>query len=73
MGKLRGMQGVSFSKTNRLVVEPLDNNPVHAQVDGEALGRLPVEFKIVPAALKVLVPEGSLAAQQKEKAATVSA
>ncbi len=73
MGKLRGMQGVSFSKTNRLVVEPLDENPVHAQVDGEALGRLPVEFKIVPAALKVLVPEGSLAAQQKEKASSVSA
>jgi diacylglycerol kinase family enzyme len=30
---------------------------VHAQVDGEPLGRLPVEFKIVPGALKLLVPE----------------
>jgi diacylglycerol kinase (ATP) len=73
MGKLRGMQGVHFSKTNRLVVEPLDDKPVHAQVDGEALGRLPVEFKIVPDALKVLVPEGGLTATQTEKAATVSA
>jgi diacylglycerol kinase (ATP) len=73
LGKLRGMQGVNFSKTNRLVVEPLDDKPVHAQVDGEALGRLPVEFKIVPSALKVLVPEGSLTTEQKDKAATVSA
>ena len=35
----------------------MDENPVYAQVDGEPLGRLPVEFKIVPAALKVLVPQ----------------
>jgi diacylglycerol kinase family enzyme len=32
---------------------------VHAQVDGEPLGRLPVEFKIVPGALKLLVPEAA--------------
>jgi diacylglycerol kinase family enzyme len=56
MGKLRGTEGVFFSKTNSLVCEPLDDNPVHAQVDGEPLGRLPVEFKIVPGALKILVP-----------------
>jgi len=40
-----------------VLCEPLDEKPVYAQVDGEPLGRLPVEFKIVPAALKVLVPE----------------
>jgi diacylglycerol kinase (ATP) len=57
MGKLRGTDGVFFSKTDSLVCEPLDDNRVHAQVDGESLGRLPVEFKIVPGALKVLVPE----------------
>jgi diacylglycerol kinase (ATP) len=57
MGKLRGTEGVFFSKTDSVVCEPLDDNPVHAQVDGEPLGRLPVEFKIVPGALKVLVPE----------------
>jgi len=56
MGKLRGTDGVFFSKTNALVCEPLDENPVYAQVDGEPLGRLPVRFEIVPAALKVLVP-----------------
>ena len=57
MGKLRGTRGVFFSKTDSLVCEPLHGNPVHAQVDGEPLGRLPVEFKIVPGALKLLVPE----------------
>jgi YegS/Rv2252/BmrU family lipid kinase len=56
LGKLRGTEGVFFSKTDSLVCEPLDENPVHAQVDGEPLGRLPVEFKIVPGALKILVP-----------------
>jgi diacylglycerol kinase (ATP) len=59
MGKLRGMDGVYFAKTNSLVCEPLDDKSVYAQVDGEPLGRLPVEFKIVPGALKVLVPESS--------------
>ena len=57
LGKLRGTRGVFFSKTDSLVCEPLHGNPVHAQVDGEPLGRLPVEFKIVPGALKLLVPE----------------
>jgi diacylglycerol kinase (ATP) len=57
MGKLRGTNGVFFSKTDSVVCEPLNGNPVHAQVDGEPLGRLPVEFKIVPGALKVLIPE----------------
>ena len=59
MGKLRGTDGVFFSKTDSLVCEPLEQNPVYAQVDGEPLGRLPVEFKIVPAALKLLVPEAA--------------
>ena len=57
MDKLRGTEGVRFAKTDSLVCEPMDENPVYAQVDGEPLGRLPVEFKIVPAALKVLVPQ----------------
>jgi diacylglycerol kinase family enzyme len=38
------------------VCEPLNADPVYAQVDGEPLARLPVEFKIVPRALKLLVP-----------------
>jgi len=42
-----------------VVCEPLDKNPVYAQIDGEALTRLPVKFQIVPRALKLLVPNAS--------------
>src|ERR1700684_492847 len=38
MNKLRGTDGVHFWKADRVVCEPLDSNPVYAQVDGEPLG-----------------------------------
>jgi len=60
MGKLRGTEGVHFHKAETVVCEPLDKNPVYAQIDGEPLARLPVEFKIVPRALKLLVPENGI-------------
>jgi YegS/Rv2252/BmrU family lipid kinase len=56
MGNLRGTEGVHFHKSDAVICEPLDRNPLYAQVDGEPLARLPVEFKIVPRALKLLVP-----------------
>jgi YegS/Rv2252/BmrU family lipid kinase len=56
MGDLRKEQGVYFWKSDRLVCESIDNNPIYAQVDGEPLARLPVEFRIVPRALRLLVP-----------------
>jgi YegS/Rv2252/BmrU family lipid kinase len=56
MGKLRGTEGVEFFKTDSVLCEPLDQNPIYAQIDGEPLARLPVEFRIVPRALKLLVP-----------------
>jgi diacylglycerol kinase (ATP) len=56
LNKLRGTEGVEFFKTDSLVCEPLDSNPVYAQIDGEPLARLPVEFRVVPRALKLLVP-----------------
>ena len=59
LGKLRGTAGVHFWKAPSIVCEPLDSNPVYAQIDGEPLARLPVEFKIVPRALKLLVPRDS--------------
>ena len=60
-GKLRGTQGVHYWKAKSIVCEPLDSNPVYAQIDGEPLARLPVEFKIVPRALKLLVPKDTAA------------
>src|SRR5712692_9408707 len=62
-GKLRGTEGVHYWKAKSIVCEALDANPVYAQVDGERLGRLPVEFKIVPRALKLLVPTDSSVAK----------
>jgi diacylglycerol kinase (ATP) len=56
MGNLRKEQDVHFWKAESLVCEPLDSKPVYAQVDGEPLARLPIEFSIVPRALKLLVP-----------------
>jgi diacylglycerol kinase (ATP) len=55
-GDLRKTAGVHFLKADTLVCEPTDGEPVYAQVDGEPLSRLPVEFRIVPRALKLLVP-----------------
>jgi len=57
LNKLRGTQGVEFFKSDSIICEPLDANPVYAQIDGEPLARLPVEFRIIPRALKLLVPE----------------
>jgi diacylglycerol kinase (ATP) len=56
MGDLRKEEGVYFWKSDRLVCESIDSNPIYAQVDGEPLARLPVEFRIVPRALRLLVP-----------------
>lgn len=57
--KLRGTKGVHFWKCNSIVCEPMDKNPLYSQVDGEPLARLPVEFTIIPRALKLLVPSSS--------------
>ena len=61
MGNLRKEEDVHFWKAESLVCEPLDANPVYAQVDGEPLTRLPIEFTIVPRALKLLVPRDAAA------------
>jgi len=59
MGNLRKEEDVHFWKADTLVCEPLDDKPVYAQLDGEPFARLPVEFSIVPRALKLLVPRGT--------------
>ena len=61
MGNLRKEEDVHFWKADTLVCEPLDASPVYSQVDGEPLTRLPVEFSIVPRALKLLVPREKVA------------
>jgi len=68
-GNLRKEEDVHFWKADSLVCEPLDADPVYAQVDGESLARLPVEFTIAPRALKLLVPRASLSANSGPAAA----
>jgi YegS/Rv2252/BmrU family lipid kinase len=45
-----------FWKTTSVRCSPLGEEEVWAQVDGEPIGKLPVEFRIVPDALTLVVP-----------------
>jgi diacylglycerol kinase (ATP) len=57
LGKLRGARHVRFFKTSSLQCESNSSSQVHIQVDGEPAGRLPVEFRIVPDALTLAIPD----------------
>lgn len=56
-GKHRQLRENRFWKTTALRCEPLNGHTLYAQVDGEPFGALPVEFRIVPDALTLVVPE----------------
>lgn len=64
LGRLRGREDVRFWKATSLRCDAAAGNgaapaPVYAQVDGEPAGRLGVEFRIVPSALTLMVPENA--------------
>jgi YegS/Rv2252/BmrU family lipid kinase len=42
--------------TKKIRVETMDDEPTGIEVDGEYIGETPVEFSILPVALKILVP-----------------
>lgn len=56
LNKLRGIDDVHFWKAAAVRCEAPDGKAIYAQVDGESLCRLPVEFRIVPNALTLIVP-----------------
>ena len=56
-GKLRGARHVRFFKTSSLQCASNSASHVQIQVDGEPAGRLPVEFRIVPDALTLAIPD----------------
>lgn len=56
VGKHRSLKHIVFWKTTTLRCEPLGDENAYAQVDGEPIGTLPVEFRIVPDALTLVVP-----------------
>lgn len=58
LGKLRYARHVRFFKARSVQCIPNGSaSPVFFQVDGEAAGCLPVEFRIVPDALTLAIPE----------------
>lgn len=57
-GSHQGMPGVTCLKTRHAVAQGPDSRLVH--VDGERLGRLPIAFDCVPAALSLVVPPGGV-------------
>jgi diacylglycerol kinase family enzyme len=64
LGRHRGLPENTFWKTTAVRCEPENGNALFAQVDGEPIGRLPVEFRIVPNALTLVVPEAACARSQ---------
>ncbi len=56
-GKIRGARHVRFYKANSIHCATNSSSPVLIQVDGEPAGRLPVEFRIVPEALTLAIPD----------------
>jgi diacylglycerol kinase family enzyme len=56
-GKLRGARHVRFFKTNSLHCASHNGLQVQIQVDGEPAGNLPAEFRIVPDALTLAIPD----------------
>lgn len=57
LGKLRNARYVRFFKSNKLCCAAKNGSQVQIQVDGEPAGRLPVEFRIVPDALTLAIPD----------------
>jgi len=56
-GKLRSARHVHFFKASSLHCASTSSSDVLIQVDGEPAGRLPVEFRIVPDALTLAIPD----------------
>lgn len=58
LGCLRRMPGIESWKTRRISCEVAGAEEIFAQLDGEAAGKLPMEFSIVPDALTLVIPSG---------------
>jgi YegS/Rv2252/BmrU family lipid kinase len=57
LGKLAGMSGVTVLRAREIKLSGATDARVYIQIDGEFAGRLPAELRIVPSAVKLLVPE----------------
>ena len=50
---------VHYFETEQLIVEPLEEREAWLQVDGEFLGKAPVEVRMIPRQVKVIAPQKS--------------
>lgn len=57
LGCLRSMPGIHSWKTAQVSCASADANEIFSQLDGEASSTLPVEFRIIPDALTLIVPD----------------
>ncbi len=55
-GRLEGMSGVTVTRARKASFHPLDSGRIHMQIDGEHAGMAPGEVRIVPGALRLLIP-----------------
>ena len=54
--RLAGMKGVTVLHASRVDLSAPEDDRVYVQIDGEFVGRLPAQVRIVPDALTLLVP-----------------
>ncbi len=54
--RLDSFPDVTFCRSERIELSPLDTSPVYLEVDGELAGRVPAVVEIAPQTLKLLLP-----------------
>ncbi len=50
---------VHYFETSQLIIEPLEEREAWVQVDGEFLGKAPVEVRLLPKQVRVIAPQNS--------------
>ncbi len=55
-GSIAKLSKISTHFSTNISVESLENEPVSVEADGEFLGHTPVQFGIIPKALKIIIP-----------------
>ncbi len=61
LARLRRQGDVHFVKTQRVLCQGAAGHTIYVELDGEPAGTLPMEFRVVPDALTLVVPENETA------------
>jgi hypothetical protein len=59
------MNGIAAWKDSEVICESANGSMVYAQVDGEAVGSLPLTFRIVPNSLSLVTPAQNCCAEEE--------